>query len=905
MFIRGRAGAIGIAVLMVLAAFIVLSYGTEASHGQVVPNGPWLDQVIWSVNGDRSQAVTDVLEGRTDIYYWGSVPTADRLRIRASTEAHGIYVAGRLDSIELNPIPQKAGGLNPFTIREVREALQYLVDRELIIRESVAGLGIPWVATFHPSSADYGRFADISIALEDKYAPNPQKAKALIEQGMTAAGATRNAEGKWVHGGQPVKIIFWARFSDFRLIWGRYVADLLEGQGFTVDFVPVTGAAIDQVYYGGVPVDQGLWHVYTGGWGGPPNLFINDGDMRFWHGCYWEGWCEDQYGPGGYKPPQDLADALLKIDQSNYTSLAERDQIIRTILPRVNEEAYRILLMVSFEAYAVNNRLAIGYDLLAGPSAGVSSRTAKIVGARCAYEGGSPCTARAVNLLAGQDVWNPYAIEIVQTYYDAVVRDYFLDSGMFLHPHTGRFIDNRNVITTQTAGPTGTLPVPATAVKFDTSDTDPGPAFVGRNEWVAVGSGVTATSIATVTPQFGKWHHGPQMSMDDFRAFWSILYRRAFGDVANILPNAAGELFKSFAPRIKGIEFTDTTYTIYLDYWNVDERAIAQAGSFWPQAPWEVEMTILEGVFDGEIAVTRVDAKAQSKIEVELTKGPASPSYPILDFDLNDRRAANARPAGNDAFITTAEATERWTALRAWVDARGHFWPSSGPFFLETFDPQFFTATLSAFRDYPFKADKYDPFLVPAVPDIVMKAPSTVFSGTPGIFDFSSTVAGTAYDKISVTWFLKDLSTGEFIERGTGATQLGAGAYRIELAGSLTERLLFGNFQLIVVVSSQDAAPPSVVKPAFLILPSVTYFEGLVSATESALQADITALETQQGSLRDTLVATQAATQNLSTLVTVLTILAVVAVIVSVVTLIRVLRRPPMKPMGEQAPPPM
>ncbi|NIN98401.1 MAG: hypothetical protein GTO49_26160, partial [Anaerolineae bacterium] len=142
---------------------------------------------------------------------------------------------------------------------------------------------------------------------------------------------------------------------------------------------------------------------------------------------------------------------------------------------------------------------------------------------------------------------------------------------------------------------------------------------------------------------------------------------------------------------------------------------------------------------------------------------------------------------------------------------------SSGPFWLESFDTASWSFTLKAHRDgYPFRADYWEEYRFPKIPDVALKAPSTVFSGVPAVFAFTSVVAGSPYDDITSIWFLKDLTTGEIIEQGAG-TQIGAGAYTVTLSADLTEELLFGNFELILVVSSADAAPPTIRRAAFLV----------------------------------------------------------------------------------------
>ena len=53
------------------------------------------------------------------------------------------------------------GDFNPFSIREVRYALNFLVDRNLIVNELLGGYGSPMISNYGSFSADYLGIIDV------------------------------------------------------------------------------------------------------------------------------------------------------------------------------------------------------------------------------------------------------------------------------------------------------------------------------------------------------------------------------------------------------------------------------------------------------------------------------------------------------------------------------------------------------------------------------------------------------------------------------------------------------------------------------------------------------------------------------------------------------------------------
>jgi peptide/nickel transport system substrate-binding protein len=478
-----------------------------------------------------------------------------------------------------------------------------------------------------------------------------------------------------------------------------------------------------------------------------------------------------------------------------------------------------------------------------------------------------------VNFLRGQDAWNPHPAAS-ETLYDSLQRDNFRDVGVVIHPHTGTVIPVRENFVVQTAGPSGKLAVPPTSVLFN----------VTSMVWEPVGTGIQATSRVVMTPVFGPWHHGVQMNIEDIKAEIAHRWRRGVGDIRNVpLNNSLSTLDKNFLPRFKGFEFTGSTYTVYVDFLHHDTNVIAQKASFWPHVPWEVQALMAKSTLDGDTANNQIDAMIRGVPWLDLTKGP---SLPLLDADFAELDAIDAVYPGVTA--TPTEAAARWTALGAFHAANGHYWPSNGPFYLSAVFPEFGTSTMEAFRNYPLKADRLDHLLVPAIPTInFVTVPTEVIAGNTARLEFTSTVAGANYDRISPRWLFKDPSTGVILGQGVG-TRISAGRYSVEIPVSLTTPLKTGSYEVIAVVSSEDASVPSIERRPITVLSLVDYIGRITGQVQSDLSADIDRLTRDNEALRTELAT---ALNNLSARATLFSIVGIIGLLVAAVAVAMALAR--------------
>ena len=165
-----------------------------------------------------------------------------------------------------SPTFDGTGKLNPFSSAKVREALNWIIDRDYINQEVYGGIATPKFTPIHTSLPDYSKYIEVFREVEAMYAYDFEKGAAVINEEMAAMGA-EIVDGKWNYDGEPVVVIFLIRNDSdgTRLPIGDYVASQLESVGLTVDRQYKTSPEASPLWIGSDP-NEGLWHLYTGAW---------------------------------------------------------------------------------------------------------------------------------------------------------------------------------------------------------------------------------------------------------------------------------------------------------------------------------------------------------------------------------------------------------------------------------------------------------------------------------------------------------------------------------------------------------------------------------------------------------------------------------------------------------------
>jgi peptide/nickel transport system substrate-binding protein len=171
-------------------------------------------------------------------------------------------------------------------------------------------------------------------------------------------------------------------------------------------------------------------------------------------------------------------------------------------------------------------------------------------------------------------------------------------------------------------------------------------------------------------------------------------------------------------------------------------------------------------------------------------------------------------------FVTPEEAAARYAALTAWFAAKGHFWVSTGPFYLVATHP---IERIVHLRRNPYfvdPAEKWIGFVAPRIAEVEVIGPAVVRAGTEAVFDIEVTFAGEPYpvaDVSFVTYLLFD-AVGDIVYVGR-AVAVRDGLWRVVLPAEKTAGLILGSTRLEVVVAPIVVAVPSFDAATFVLLP--------------------------------------------------------------------------------------
>ena len=305
--------------------------------------------------------------------------------------------------------------MNPFSLRDVRFALQYILNREFVTQELSKGLAQPMVAHVSPFDFDYLTIYDLIQELDITYAPD--LAMQLVTQAMTEAGAGLKDE-VWQFNGRPIQLKFIIRVEDERRQIGDAIRVELGKLGFLVaptyqQFAP----AILAVYSSDPQLFQ--WHLYTEGWGrGAAERYdyatINQMTSP-WLGNM-PGWQEVGYWQYTNSQMDELGQRIYRGD---FTSPQERNELYRELTRLGLEESVRLWISAAINSFPATTSLqGVTEDIVAGPKAPVD-----LAGRVHPWQGHSPSgqplgVDGADYLEPGGGFGDVYSVDIWKNVYD-------------------------------------------------------------------------------------------------------------------------------------------------------------------------------------------------------------------------------------------------------------------------------------------------------------------------------------------------------------------------------------------------------------------------------------------------------------------------------------------------------
>jgi peptide/nickel transport system substrate-binding protein len=799
----------------------------EAEPEVVDRMGGWLDTIIIVEEPSSDAAVSRIEAGDIDVFAYNVSEPDIAQRIFDSETL--LYETSYGNYNDLTFMPSAAaefndGRLNPFYSDKVREAMNWLVDRDYIADEITGGLAQSKWTSLAFASKDMALLAPEVAAINLKYAHNPEKAVEIIDAEMEAFGAVKGDDGKWQYNGEPVVLIGLIRVEDERLEIGDYVSNLLEDIGFTVQRDYKTSAEASPCWLRGDP-NEGCAHFYTGGWVSTAISRDEATNFSFFYtpdGLPFPPW-------QAYSPSDEFYEVATKLNNSDFSTMEERRELMAQALDMAMLDSQRIFLKDDKGVAPHTANVSLASDLSG------SIYGSQLWGQTLRFtdrEPGGSMTIAMPSIMT--EPWNPIAG--TNWVYDMMPIRGMANPAIMSDPFTGLTLPNRlekAEVYVEEGLPVEKnldwvslefVPVDSITVPEDAwADWDAeNQVFITASERFT--ETVTAKSKVVMYYEEDyfdkvKWHDGSPLTIGDVVMFMIMQFDRS-KEASALYDAATVSSFETFMGAFKGwkivsedplvIEYYTDAYALDAEDNVTNFRAGNGAYPAYQdgEVSWHVNAigNLVEA--NGEAAYSPDKAE---ELGVEWMSWISGPTLDLMKAQLDTAQADNVIPFEPTLgqYITADEATARYANLQEWYRRYGHFWVVDGPYFLQRAFPVEGTLILQHNPDYPDSASKWDRFAIAPIPDVLLDGPDRVTIGEEVVYDVYVDLAGEPYavDDISIATFLVFDATGVLVEVGD-LVAVEDGYWTATISGDVTGGLAEGSNQLAVIVVSSRALVP-------------------------------------------------------------------------------------------------
>ncbi|MEM0481728.1 MAG: ABC transporter substrate-binding protein [Nitrososphaerota archaeon] len=765
----------------------------EVSNGQSELRGPAAERIIFRGIGSQDIADREIKAGRIDIFLFNLKTEAAR-RLRDDPSIKLIEAPATMYSILLNPAPAPSGQLNPFSIREVRQAMQYLVNRDEVVSVIFKGMAQPMYSFVSPFDLDYVTVFEDVKSLGIRY--DPDYARSLITEAMRRAGAEL-LDGVWRFGGKEISLKLIYRSEDERREIGEMLRNELERLGFRVEPILLEfGPAVERVYSRDPAAFD--WHIYTEGWGRGGAARYEAGSINQfcapWLGSM-PGWREVGFWQYENSTLDELGQRLFKGD---YRSKEERDELFRRMTRLCIQESVRVWVATAISVFPTSPSVTpLILDIVGGPRSVYTLRESLnkersdkslVVGHLWVEPPG------------GRSAWNPvggfgdvYSVDIYRN---------IVDPPLARHPFSGRPIPFRADFRVEVSSPQPTVQVPADAFIWDAQS----------GGWRIVGAGATAKSkvVYDFSKYIGaKWHHGQPITWADILYPIYQAFDIAYNERKSRIETAIAVTSRPYLETFKGFRILEgSKLEVYVDYWHFEPEIVAEYAI--PTSvlmPWEVLLAMDVLVFDKRQAAYTDTAAARFNPElgwINLVKERVSRHLAevVLSEFLSSKFLPEKVLSIDGVYqVGWGEAESRYRASIEWFRKYRHLVIGQGPFILARFDGPSQTAELVAFRDptYPLSPGRWSEFTQP--PQLTLT--STIQGELNTLTGGTITLRLNAPQGTKVRYLIQDASRAEIFAIGD-ATPVDGGAYEIKIPAEASSKLRPGLYKLSIVAYNPD-----------------------------------------------------------------------------------------------------
>jgi len=768
-----------------LVFILALAIITVIQNESFAEKNTFVDSIKFIQYLDENTALEEVRNGNLDMYYYRI--SSDRLEDSQAREGLKVFDStGGSYSLLVNP--SESEKFNPFSNKEARFALNYLVDRKLIVNELMGGYGAPIISYYGPTDPEYLTIIKELESFNFKY--NPTLAEKIISKSLTDRGAVK-IDNKWKINDSEIEIRIFIRSDDpVRKSIGEILSVELQKIGFSVkkDYGDLNKAFV--VVYGSNPANLD-WSIYTEGWG--RSAFVKYDSIGL--GQMYSPWFSNM--PGFNDPTywnyenKKLDDLTQKIYKGGFETAEKRSQLIQEAVTEGINESVRIFLASKIDQYVVNENVS---GVINDLGAGVPSRFTPInvktndnelvIGVKQIYQG----------------AWNP-VMGLTDTY-SRHIWGIISDPITFKHPFTGETFPVRAQWKVETSSIDDKIKVPIEAKMWNPIS----------QQWSNVNPDTIATSKVTFDFEFSNWHNGQSMDMND------ILHSLYFTIEWGTQSDETDKTFDTeFTPRaaqsiqtIIGInQIDEDTVEVYVDYDHFDENEIAEWAALWSPIPWEITTAMEKAVIDGKVSFSRSGATSKSVNWLSLI---VPKDAEIIKEYLQEFKGSKFIPKSLKQNENTLQYYEnRYDSSISWIEKNNHAVISNGPFYLQSYAPESRTITVKTFEDesYPFKIGKWSELenaQFPIIKKINMSKAVQYGKNIEIVIETEKTD--------SILYFLID-SKGKI--QASEKLNVNENTVSIEITSNMTKNLQIGANSIKIFAISNSVLKPDFYESSFLV----------------------------------------------------------------------------------------
>jgi peptide/nickel transport system substrate-binding protein len=770
-------------LLVLILAFLIVYLINNNSFAE---KSTFFESVKFIQYLDENTALEEVRNGNLDIYY--DKISSDRLENQKLREGLKVFDStGGSYSILVNPAESKE--FNPFSLKDVRFALNYLIDRKLIVNELMGGYGAPIISYYSPADPEYITVLKQLETFNFRY--NPTLADEMISNALKEKGAIK-LNGQWEINHKPIEITIFIRTDDpVRKSIGEILSSELKKLGFIVkkDFGDLNKAFV--VVYGSDPKEM-KWSLYTEGW--KRSAFVKYDSVGL--AQMYSPWFSNMPGfnnPSFWNYKNEYLDNVTqKIYGGDFESEEQRASLIKDAISEGIDQSVRIFLASKIDQYVTNEKIeGVVNDL----GAGVPSRFTPInsrseskeltIGVKQIYQG----------------AWNP--VMGLSDTYSRQIWDIISDPITFKHPFTGKTFPVRADWKVETAGPKGKINLPDDAKIWDPVE----------HKWKEVPHGTQATSKVRFNFKFSDWHNGQKMDMNDI--LYSLYFTMEWGVQTDENDKTYDVEFTPIASQtiqsLVGIKVIDEdTIDVYVNYWHFDDGEIADWAAVWSTVPWEISAAMEQEVLDGKSSFSRSGAANKNVSWISLII--PNDAQMIKNY-LNDFSEKKYIPRSLDSSENNFDYFDnRYNASSDWITAHNHAVISNGPFYLSSYSPESRTITVNAFDDktYPFKLGHWSEFENAIFPKITnVNVPNIIEKGK----ELEISVETSNAD--SILYFVTNNNGNSTISE---LINIDKNITKIKIPGEAMEKFGTGAKDMKIFAISNSVLKPDYYSTSFLVL---------------------------------------------------------------------------------------